>query len=446
MMRDETIFALSSGRGVAGIAVLRVSGPAARECVMAIAGHCPEPRQASLRRLRDSSSGEVIDRGVVIFFPGPASFTGEDLAEFHVHGSRAVVDGMFDALMRFARAAEAGEFTRRAFRNGRLDLVEAEGLADLLAARTARQRRQALHQISGAPSAVYECWHAALVKLLARVEAAIDFFEEADVASQALAGVADGCGRLLQDMRVAMQTAAQGEAVRDGIDIVLAGAPNTGKSSLLNALACRDVAITSPVPGTTRDVIEVEIVLGGVPVRLSDTAGLRDMPGDGIEAEGMARTRRRLSDADLVLWVSAPDVPGSAPEGDFDSQTIWIECKADLPVSQSVSQSNRPRNEVELRVSAHSGAGMAALLDMLTTKVEQICGRAEAPLIVRTRQRQAVLETMAAIERALESQDGPLEIFGEELRYAARSLGRVTGRVEVEDLLDSIFSSFCIGK
>lgn len=442
MSPADTIFALSSGRGIAGVAVIRVSGAAARACAERIAGSCPAPRRAVLRRLVESVSGDPIDEGLVLWCPAPASFTGEDVVEFHVHGSPAVLEAMYETLGCLARPAEPGEFTRRAYRSGRMDLIEAEGLADLLEARTKRQRLQALHHLSGVASRVYEDWRVRLIEVLGRIEATVDFIEEGDVVDRAMADVASICDSLAAEMRSALAAESAARSVREGLTVVLAGLPNTGKSSLLNALARREAAIISPVPGTTRDIIEVEILLGGLPVLFRDTAGLRDGAADAIEAEGMARTRRAVGDADLVLWISARDVLESQPGAQLDSPMLWIENKADLPKRRSI----RTRNKPDYLISAVTGTGMAALLRGLDARIEAIGQESETPTIVRARHVQAVKEALAALETSRVMPVDRIELLGEELRRAARCLGRITGRIDVEDLLDSIFASFCIGK
>src|SRR6185369_5121071 len=309
MKEADTIFAISSGAGLSGVCVIRVSGPESFNAAGKLVGRLPGRRRAGLRKLRNPTSGEVIDRGIVITFAGPRSFTGEDICEFHVHGGRAVQGAMLDALgvLPGLRAAEAGEFTRRAVRNGRLDLLAAEGLGDLIQARTEGQRRQALHHSLGKASSVIEDWRHRLIAILGRVEAAVDFIEEPQGAEDALGVATESLKSLVAEMREALTVARRGAAIREGVRVVLAGPPNVGKSSLLNVLARREAAIVSAIPGTTRDVIEVMIELAGIPVIVSDTAGLRDGSGDEIETAGMERTRRELKAADIIVWVTAAD-------------------------------------------------------------------------------------------------------------------------------------------
>jgi tRNA modification GTPase len=445
MMTSDTIYAQSSGAGIAGIAVVRASGPAAGGLLEKIAGERPKPRMASVRRLADPVTGEIIDRAVILWLPGPNTVSGEDVAEFHVHGSQAVVAALFAAFSRFdrVRPAEAGEFTRRAFANGRMDLVEAEGLADLLRARTEMQRRQAVSHLLGEASSVYEAWRGQLIGILAHVEAALDFAEEEGVAEAAIGDVAPKTAELAASMSEALAKAERASAIRTGIKVVLAGPPNTGKSSLLNAIAARDAAIVSPRPGTTRDAIEVMIDLGGMPVILTDTAGLRAEAGDEIEAIGMARARREMDGADVVVWVSAPDIAEShAPETGALAQ-LRVHNKSDL---LQLSGAGRQHPENALRVSSLTGAGLPEMLASLTDLVRREFLQAEDSVIVRARQKQAITESIRYLNDSLRYDREQLELRAEDLRKAAHCLARVTGRIDVEDLLASIFSEFCIGK
>ncbi len=445
MMTSDTIYAQSTGAGIAGIAVIRVSGPAAGGVLEKIAGERPKPRMASLRKLTDSVTGEIIDQAVILWLPGSNTVSGEDVAEFHVHGSQAVVMALFAAFNRFdrVRPAEAGEFTRRAFANGRMDLVEAEGLADLLRARTQMQQRQALNHLLGEASSVYEAWRGQLIGILAHVEAALDFAEEEGVAEAAIRDVTPKTAELAAAMSEALAKAERASAIRTGIKVVLAGAPNTGKSSLLNAIAARDAAIVSSRPGTTRDAIEVMIDLGGMPVILTDTAGLRAEAGDEIEEIGMARTKRELDGADVVVWVSAPDIVESRPPATDNIPLLWVHNKSDL---LQHSDLHRQHPENVLLVSSRTGAGLPAVLASLTDLVKREFRLAEDSVIIRARQKQAITESIRYLNDSLRYDRGHLELRAEDLRRAAHCLGRVTGRIDVEDLLDSIFSEFCIGK
>jgi tRNA modification GTPase len=434
----DTIYSLSSGAGRAGVAVVRVSGPRAGAAVKALARRMPDPRRASLIRLTHPQDGVVIDEALVLWLPGPRSFTGEDSAEFHVHGGRAVVAAALDALgsIEGLRPAEAGEFTRRAFANGRLDLVAVEGLADLIAAETEVQRRLAQFHSGGGASAVFEAWRGEMIQVLARLEAAIDFVDEEGVADTALSEALPRLAALRDGMRTKLDDQHQGERVREGVRIVLAGPPNVGKSSLLNRLAQREAAIVSATPGTTRDVIEVHLDLAGVPIIVSDTAGLRRGPTDEIEAVGMARTRDTMAGADLVVWLSAPDVDSPPPA--LDSEALWIFNKCDLVSGNATAAT--------LQVSAKTGHNVDVLVDRLSTWARQRFASADSALITRDRQRRAIEACCAHLDAATGTQGLALELVTEEVRLAARELARLVGRIDVEDLLDVVFRDFCIGK
>jgi tRNA modification GTPase len=390
-------------------------------------------------RLRDPDSGEALDDAIVLWFPAPHSVTGEDVAELQVHGSRAVLAATMAALARLGlRLAEPGEFTRRAFRNGKLDLTQAEAVADLTAAETEAQRRQALRQLDGALGVLYRDWSERLLRVLAHLEAAIDFPDE-DLPPEIEAEVARETARLAEELEAHLADNRRGERLRDGISIAIIGPPNAGKSCLLNALIEREAAITSPVPGTTRDVIEVALDLGGYPVVLSDTAGLRDST-DPVEQEGVRRARARADAAELRLYVfdaSKPDEAAGAAEWPEDG-TILVANKIDLPGAPVAAL---PRKA--MAVSALTGDGIPALVAALAARVAADYQGA-APALTRARHREAVETAAAALRRALAA---PLpELRAEDLRLAWRSLGRITGRVDVEDLLDVIFADFCLGK
>ncbi len=348
------------------------------------------------------------------------------------------------ALYKGVRPAEAGEFTRRAFANGRIDLVEAEGLADLLNARSSRQRQQALHHVMGQASSVYEDWRGQLLKVLARIEAAVDFVEEDGVAEAALADVSNSIAGLATSMADALALAERASAVREGIKIVLAGAPNTGKSSLLNALARRDAAIVSSIPGTTRDVIEVAMEIDGMAVTLTDTAGLRAATTDEIERMGIARSRRELGQADIVVWVSSPDIAGSAAVAEGVQASAMVVNKCDLLTKELRLLRNEGPGTIE--VSSRSGEGIAGLIARLGELIREKYGQTEGTVVVRNRQRQAIAESIRHLNDSLGHGALQLEVMAEDLRKAAHALGRVTGRIDVEDLLAAIFSEFCIGK
>ena len=442
---DATIFALSSAPGRAGVAVLRVSGAGAAKALKALAGELPEPRRAHLAILRDPKSGEPLDQAIVLWFPAPNSFTGEDVAEFHLHGGRAVVQGVADALgqMSGLRPAAAGEFARRAFENGKLDLTEIEGLADLINAETQAQRRQALRQTEGVLGALYDGWRSELIAALAHVEAALDFSDEADVPEEVSARARPAVEALAREIASHLDDRNRGERLRDGFRVLLAGPPNAGKSSLLNALARRDAAIVSEAPGTTRDVIEVHLDLAGYPVTVMDTAGIRKARGE-VEREGVARTFARAEDADLIVWLvdaTAPvwDVPDELRQGGADVVTVLN--KIDLERPEAV----KDMADQVVDISAKTGMNISALTATIEARAIEGLGAGEAPSLTRARHRGELESAREALVRFLE---GPpeLELRAEDLRQAVQALGRITGRVDVEDVLDRIFAEFCIGK
>jgi tRNA modification GTPase len=428
-MFTDTIFALASGSARAAIAVMRLSGPGAGPAVAALCGGpLPAPRHASLRRLRDPS-GAMLDHALVLWMPGPGTYTGEDCAELHLHGGRAVIDGVAAALTNAGlRPAEPGEFTRRAFLNGRMDLVEAEAVHDLVAAETEAQRRQALRQLEGALGALYQDWADRLRGILAYQEALIDFPDE-DLPPEVEAQLLATLHAVRTEIGAHLNDAGRGEKLREGLFFAITGAPNVGKSTLINALAERDVAIVSAIPGTTRDALEARVVLAGVPVTLVDTAGLRETT-DSIEAEGVRRAIARAEDADLVMTV----VEAGSPAGDAHA-SLLIANKADLGL---------PCPEGALRVSAKTGQGMDELRARLAQAAREMTESSGPPPLTRSRHRAALLEAMAHLDAA-ERADLP-ELRGEDLRLAMRALGRITGHVGVEDILDTVFSKFCIGK
>jgi tRNA modification GTPase len=425
----ETIFALASGSARAAIAVMRLSGPASGATVAALCGGVlPAPRRAVLRRLHDTS-GEMLDHALVLWFPGPGSYTGEDCAELHLHGGRAVIDGVAHALIQNGlRPAEPGEFTRRAFLNGRMDLVEAEAIHDLIAAESEAQRRQALRQLEGELGALYQDWADRLRGILAFQEALIDFPDEdlpPEVEHQLLATLRS----VRAEIAIHLNDAGRGEKLREGLFFAITGAPNVGKSTLINALAERDVAIVSEIPGTTRDALETRVILGGVPVTLVDTAGLRETT-DSIEAEGVRRALARARDADLAMTVIeagslAPDNPGD----------LLIANKADL---------DRPGPDGALRISAKTGLGLPELRIRLASAARQMTESNGPPPLTQARHRAALLTAVEHLDAA--DQAELPELRGEDLRLAMRALARITGHVGVEDILDTVFSRFCIGK
>ncbi len=443
-----TIFALASGAPPAGVAVVRVSGPACRFAVETIAGPVPPPRGAVLRSFRRPGDGAPIDRGLVLFFPGPGSFTGEDVAEFHLHGGRAVVAALLDALARLPglEPAEAGAFTRRAFENGRMDLTAVEGLADLIAAETELQRRQALRLADGALTRRAEDWREALLRARAAVEADLDFADEEDVPGSVADTALEEAARLCREIRAVLDDEGRGERIRDGFQVVLAGAPNAGKSSLLNALARREAAIVTAVPGTTRDVVEVRLDLDGAAVILADTAGIRETV-DLVEVEGVRRATARAAAADLVLWLSeSGEAPPADLAGEGGPEVVAIRSKADLVAGDGDSLRTRSDNvgaAFPAAISVLTGEGLEALERALGQRAGAGTG-GEPPLVTRVRHRRALERMLSDLD--LVRDDVPMEIRAEALRGASESLGRLTGRIDVEEVLGAIFSSLCIGK
>lgn len=443
MTDGQTIYALSSGGGKAGIAVIRVSGAETSGLLRSMCGRLPSPRRASLCAIRERSGGEVIDRGIVLWFPGPESFTGEDSAEFHVHGGRAVVAKMLDAVGLFPgmRLADPGEFTLRAFRGGRLDLVEAEGLGDLVNAETELQRRQALRGVSGQVSAELGRWRQEVLAIRARVEAAVDFVEEEGVADAARTDAVERTLQVVGQIKRALENSRKGTVIREGIRVVIVGPPNAGKSSLLNFLAGREAAIVSAVPGTTRDVIEVFLDIGGLPVVFKDTAGLRDGSQDEIEKVGMAKALQEAASAQIVIWLSEN---GDAPPPDvlLDSDPIWIQNKCDMPQSHS----RLFRNDPHFLVSVQRGDGMAGFMEGLRRRITDAYATEEPAMIIRTRQKHCLDDALKHLEQAKQIGFSQLELQAEELRAAGDALGRLTGKINPEEVLGEIFSAFCIGK
>lgn len=428
----DTIFAPATPAARSAIAVVRVSGPDAARVVQDLAGRLPEPRRASLRRLR--REGVEIDQGLVLWTPGPASFTGEDAAEFHVHGGPAVVEALSRALSDLGlRPAEPGEFTRRAYENGKLDLAEAEGLADLIDAETEAQRAQALEQLGGALGRRHNAWRELALEALAHLEAAVDFPDE-DLPEDVAARAAPPLARLRAELDDALSAAPRGEVVREGFRIALLGAPNAGKSSLLNALAGREAAIVTDIPGTTRDVIEVPTVLDGFRVLLADTAGLRDTD-DPVEAEGVRRARAWAERAHLRLWVTAPGDP-DVPPPELRPGDLRVLSKQDL-------QPRAPARADEVPASVPDG--LADLRTALSARVRAATTGSDFPAVTRDRHRRALTDAAAHLARASQVLTEP-ELAAEDLRLAIRSLERVSGRVTSEEVLGRIFSTFCIGK
>ena len=476
-MHDDTIFAVASGAGRAAIAVMRISGADSAALLRALGGRLPAPRRAGLRRLRDAT-GEALDHALVLWLPGPASYTGEDSAELHLHGGRAVIEGVANALVELgARPAEPGEFTRRAFLNGRMDLIEAEAVGDLVEAETSAQRAQALRQLDGALGSIYRDWAGRLRVLLAQQEALIDFPDE-DLPPETEAVALGELAALAREIGAHLDDGRRGERLREGLVFAVTGPPNVGKSSLVNALAERDVAIVSATPGTTRDALEARVVLGGVPVTLVDTAGLRDAQ-DAIEAEGVRRARARAATADLVIVVgeagesdvamlqaSPPPLEEGGRREGVSSLSRCVIDPSPLPWSASRPKPSRGggeaavgpppllvTNKIDLGgavppnaigISVRTGAGMDSLRARLAAEARALTNTAGPPPLTRARHRAALQTSVACLARAADAELP--ELRAEDLRLALRALGRITGQIGVEDLLDTIFRHFCIGK
>jgi tRNA modification GTPase len=444
----DTIFALATAAGRAAVAVVRISGPDTLRVVQTLAGRAPAPRMAALRKLRHD--GVELDEALALRFEGPASYTGEDSAEFHVHGGRAVVEALLSALSALGlRLAEPGEFTRRAFENGKLDLAQAEGVADLIDAETEAQRRQALGQVGGALSQRYDRWRELLVQSLAMLEAAVDFPDE-DLPEAVAERARPGLRILAEELDTALADVSRGRRVRDGYRIALVGAPNAGKSTLLNGLVERDAAIVTDTPGTTRDVIEVPLVLGGYRVLIADTAGLRETD-DAIEVEGVRRARRWAEEADLRLWV----VDGfhvdqiEALEATVRPEDWLVLNKADIADANTLSQAEARWSREGLRVhrlSARSEDAVSGLREALASYVADALSGAEFPAATRLRHAERLSEARSYLARALSDIGLEVELAAEDVRLAARALEKITGRVDPEDVLGRVFSTFCIGK
>jgi len=430
---NDTIFALSSGTLPAGVAVVRLSGPGAFDAIRALAGGLPPDRKAGLRTVRNRG-GLVIDQALVVAFPKPNSFTGEDCVELQLHGSRAVVSAVYEELaaIQGLRLAEAGEFSRRAFENGRLDLVEVEGLADLIAAETEMQRRLAIEQSFGGQSALYLEWAERLTRARALIEAELDFADEDDVPGAVSERVWEDIADLLLEIEEHIAKAKAGEIIRDGYKVVIAGPPNAGKSSLINALAKRDVAIVTEVAGTTRDILHVDIDMEGYLVRFFDTAGLRESE-DRIEQEGVRRARIAIEQADMILRLEEIDSDSKYILGLTSQTTLRIGTKLDK---------HGPSADYDLCISSRTGEGLEELRVRILNKLQSVWSGSLVPN--RLRHIQYLREASNSIAEALNGSE--LDLRAENLRAAASSLGRITGRVDVEQLLDVIFSQFCIGK
>ena len=444
MSAPNTIFALSTAPGRAAIAVIRISGPQAAEALRALSGHTPEPRLAVLATLRHPTSRQTLDQALVLYFAAPASETGEDIVELQVHGGRAVVRAVLNALAELpgCRPAEPGEFAQRAFINGKMDLTAAEGLADLIDAETEAQRQQAVILATGHLASLYENWRTRLIECQALIESAIDFSDEGDVSDSAAQAATERAIALLSEVHAHLNGADRGEIIRDGFRVVIAGPPNAGKSTLLNALARRDAAIVSEEAGTTRDAIEVHLDLGGLPVIVTDTAGIRDTTG-AVEREGIRRTYDRAQTAHLVIWltdiaevVSPPD--DLAPEG---VSVIRVANKADQRPDSPICQP-----EPDLRISAKAADGIDAVTQRIIAAAQGRLGDGQDPVPTSVRQAYHLQMTVSHLDKYLTGTNDDIELRAEDLRLAGDSLGRLTGRIDAEDVLDQIFSRFCIGK
>lgn len=463
--REQTIFALSSGRPPTAIAIVRVSGSQAGHIFKTLVGKTAQPRMATRATLCDAN-GKMLDDAVALWFPGPASATGEDVAEFHIHGGRAVLTALLATLGSFdgARAAEPGEFTRRAFENGKLDLTEAEGLDDLIHADTEQQRRQALRQLQGLLGDKARAWRQQIIEAAALIEAGIDFSDEGDVPAELMAPALAKIALLKNEIEETLAASARSERLREGLVVAIAGAPNVGKSTLMNALARREVAIVSPHAGTTRDVIEVQLDLDGYPVTVIDTAGIRDTD-DPVEQEGVRRAKARAADADLVLWLVDADDEAAVPAE--AGRDVWIvRNKIDLARGEGGSgacdsvAANRWRNldgasvdrnpddggDERFAISAAQGDGVQALVVRIAGFARNYFGGGESALIGRQRHRDLLRNTAVMLQSSIDSVALGEEVVAEELRIAVQYLGQLLGRVDVEDLLDIIFREFCVGK
>lgn len=438
MQVRDTIFALSSGALPSGVAIIRISGSATREVLQQMTSGVPKARHAVLSTIK-GQDGAVLDRGLCLFFPGPASFTGEDCAELHLHGGRAVVAAVLDQLAGFPRLrmADAGEFTKRAFLNGKMDLTGAEALSDLIAAETEAQRRFALANSSETHRRLYGSWRRRLIHARAMIEAELDFADESDVAGSVAEAVWQDISNLSREISDHASSYKSAEIIRDGFQVVILGAPNAGKSSLLNALAKRDVAIVTDEPGTTRDILEVSLDIAGMKIVLADTAGIREA-GGRVEALGIERSIARAREADLILLLEDVTNP-SLVQGLPERPILRLGNKADLALG-----TNTPN--YDCLISAKTGQGLDELLELLQRASAGYLDRASDVLPFRARHVALLNEAVYALQAAAQAEEQGLELSAESLRAASDALGRITGEIDVEDLLDTIFSTFCIGK
>jgi tRNA modification GTPase len=437
MTKTDTIFALATGPGRAGIAVVRVSGRLARVAGEVFSFALPPARMASVRDLL-GREGEVLDRALVLWMPGPGTATGEDVVELHLHGGPSIIASVIGRLARQQgfRLAEPGEFTRRSFENGKLDLLQVEGLADVLEAETEGQRRLAMRQLLGDASGVVEAWRRAILRALALTEAAIDFSDEGDVGESAGREALSAVAALVVELEAGLSRAAEAAAVRRGLRVVIAGAPNVGKSSLVNWLAGREAVMVSPIAGTTRDVVDAALALGGHAIVVSDTAGLRSETKDLLEVEGMRRAVKAISESDILVWVESGEEGGMSPPRDPD---LWVLSKSDLR-AHSVVRADR------WALSVKSGDGLEVFKEALTNLIRERNALPENVVIVRERHWLSVEGAVRSLREALAEAPKGLELAADHMRRAAHHLARLTGRLDVEDVLGEIFSSFCIGK
>lgn len=446
----RTIFALASGGGKAAVAVVRISGPSTAAAIELLIGRLPEPRKATLAKIINPwGGGGVIDTGLALWFPGSSSFTGEDCGELQFHGARAVVALMLKVLGGFPdlRLARPGEFARRAFENGKMDLVAVEALGELIKSETEQQRRLAIFQTSGHLQKQVGSWRADLIDALVAIESDLDFSDEAGMPSDAGAQARAICGKLLRTLAPLAAENMPAERLREGMSVLIAGPPNVGKSTLMNAVAQRDVAIVSERAGTTRDLIEVKLDLGGFPVNLIDTAGIRDSV-DPIEQEGIRRAITRGEAADLVLWLTPAGQAASQPPKEFTEKSLWrIWTKADA-VEQDLESSERAETATaagQLQISAKSGRNIDKLMDRLRERASAEMTVEGSFIVANQRQRDALVAAQRALAAALDEQI-PLEVLAEELRQACFALETLIGKIEVEDILEQLFAQFCIGK
>ncbi len=446
-----TIFALSSGKGRAGVSIIRVSGALTQQVIFTLTGknEMPSPRQARLDWYRDPKTDVRLDQGLTLYFKAPASFTGEDIAEFHIHGGKAVVSGFLEALGKIEglRLAEPGEFTRRSFDNGKMDLTEAEGLADLINSETEAQRRQALRQMDGYLSNLYGGWREKILTAMAYLEAGIDFAEE-DIPDDVTQNTALIIQDVSREITAHMEDNHRGERLREGLQVVILGEPNIGKSTLLNFLSKRDVAIVSDIAGTTRDILEVHLDLGGFPVTIVDTAGLREA-NDVIEAEGIRRAEERAEKADLKLFLLDAKDWRNIPERTkklIDKDTMLLLNKSDLFTDDISCKISYGEAIGVWAISAKHEQGIEEFIVALKSEVEKRMDISDMPCLTRNRHRLNLIKSSAYLEQFLLNDSGEMALLAEDLRMAARSLGKITGQVDVEEILGKIFSEFCIGK